>query len=61
VLMTPTTQPGAALTDRGRAVALTFRLRDLAETLPDWDRRRMLAEVERIVATYRRVPSRKAL
>ena len=51
---------GVALTDRGRAVPLTFRLRILAETLPDWDRRRMLAEVERIVTTYRRAPSRKA-
>ena len=56
--MRPNPEPGVALTDRGRAVALTFRLRELAERLPERERRALLDEMQRIVATYRksRVP-----
>lgn len=49
-----------ALTPKGRALALTLRLRVLFETLSEAEQNRVLAELERLVTTYRktRVPLR---
>ena len=53
---TPTpksTRPVLGLTDRGRLVALTYRLREQFDGLDPAGQAHVLAELERLVALYR--------